>query len=144
LTDAESLQQAIDEDVALVAPDPLWPALFAAERERLVALFPAQWLAIEHFGSTAIPGMPAKPVIDLLAGVASMAAADALTAPLHRSGYTSSAQFNATLADRRWFMRWAAGRRTHHLHVVVHGSDAWQRRLDFRDALRADAALARR
>lgn len=144
MTDAESLQLAIHEEVALVAHDPSWPALFDAERERLLALFPQQLLGIEHVGSTAIPGVPAKPVIDILAGVASMAAADALTAPLLASGYTTSAEFNARLTDRRWFMRWAEGRRTHHLHVVVHGAGEWRRRLLFRDVLRGDQALARR
>lgn len=144
MTDAESLKLAIHEEVALVAHDPSWPVLFAAERERLLALFPGQWLDIAHFGSTAIPGMLAKPVIDLLGGVASMAAADALAAPLLASGYTTSTQFNATLTDRRWFMRWAAGRRTHHLHVVVHDGVEWRRRLLFRDVLRADPALAQR
>ena len=58
------------------------------------------------------------------------------------SGYTTSAEFNATLSDRQWFMRWAEGHRTHHLHVVVHDSPAWQERLRFRDALRDDPGLA--
>lgn len=144
MTDAESLQLAIHEEVVLVAYDASWPALFALEYKRLDALFRGQLLGVEHFGSTAIPGMPAKPVIDILAGVASMAAADALTAPILAAGYTTSVEFNATLTDRRWFMRWAAGRRTHHLHVVVHGADEWRRRLHFRDVLRADPALAQR
>ncbi|MES2950375.1 MAG: GrpB family protein [Pseudomonadota bacterium] len=144
MTEAESLERAIHEDVSLQAYDTQWPALFLAERARLIALFPAQLLDVQHFGSTAIPGMPAKPIIDLLGGVESMAVADALVPPLLRSGYTTSAEFNATLTDRRWLMRWADGRRTHHLHLVVMGSAEWQRRLHFRDALRADANLAER
>jgi GrpB-like predicted nucleotidyltransferase (UPF0157 family) len=107
-------------------------------------LFPSQFLDIEHFGSTAIPGMLAKPIIDLLAGVESMAVADSLAEPLLKSGYTTSAEFNATLIDRRWFMRWANGRRTHHLHIVVFSGDEWRRRLRFRDMLRTDTKLAHR
>jgi GrpB-like predicted nucleotidyltransferase (UPF0157 family) len=144
VTESESLKRAIQEEVALVPYDPQWQSLFQAERERLVGLFPSQFLEIQHFGSTAIPGMPAKPVIDLLAGVESMAVADSLVEPLLNSSYTTSAEFNATLVDRRWFMRWANGRRTHRLHIFVHGGAEWRRRLRFRDMLRTDAELAHR
>ena len=144
MTESESLKRAIQEEVALVPYDPLWPSLFEAERNRLVRLFPTQFVDIQHFGSTAIPGIPAKPVIDLLAGVESMAVADSLVEPLLNSSYTTSAEFNATLVDRRWFMRWANGRRTHHLHIVVHGGAEWRRRLRFRDMLLNDTELAHR
>lgn len=142
MTDQESLQAAIDEDVALHAHDDAWPALFAAERARLLALFAGSLIAIEHIGSTAVPGLAAKPVIDMLAGVASMAVARSLAGPLCASGYATSQEFNATLTERQWFMRWAKGHRTHHLHLVVMGSQPWVERLLFRDALRADPALA--
>lgn len=144
MTESESLERAIHEEVALVPYDPHWSALFTAERDRLLGLFPAQLLDVQHIGSTAIPGMAAKPIIDLMAGVESMAMADLLYVPLLDSGYTTSDAFNATLTDRRWFMRYANGHRTHHLHVVVHGSGIWHQRLSFRDALRADSALAKR
>jgi GrpB-like predicted nucleotidyltransferase (UPF0157 family) len=144
VNESESLERAIHEEVTLVPYDPRWPSLFEAENKRLVRLFPTQFLDIQHFGSTAVPGMLAKPIIDLLAGVESMAVADSLVEPLINSGYTTSAEFNATLIDRRWFMRWANGRRTHHLHIVVFGADEWRRRLRFRDMLRSDAAFAHR
>src|SRR5258705_1141785 len=144
VTENESLERAIHEEVALVPYDLHWPSLFEAERERLVGLFPSQLLDIQHFGSTAIPGMPAKPIIDVLAGVKSRTVADSLVEPLLHSGYTTSAEFNATLTDRRWFMRWAHGRRTHHLHLVVLGGIQWRRRLRFRDMLRSDTKLAHR
>jgi GrpB-like predicted nucleotidyltransferase (UPF0157 family) len=144
VTEGESLERAIHEEVALVPYDPRWPSLFEAERKRLIRLFPTQFLDIQHFGSTAIPGMPAKPIIDLLAGVESMAVADSLVEALLNSAYTTSAEFNATLVDRRWFMRWANGRRTHHLHTVVLGGTEWRRRLRFRDMLRSDTELAHR
>lgn len=144
MTESESLKRAIHEDVALYPYDAHWPDLFLAEHESLLSLFPTQLLDVQHFGSTAIPGMSAKPIIDLLGGVASMGVADAMMAPLLQSHYTTSAEFNATLTDRRWLMRWADGRRTHHLHLVVLGSTAWERRLRFRDAVRADPSLAER
>ena len=143
----DSLLAAIHEEVTLQAYDPRWPGLFAAERDRLRLLspqLPVRLVDIQHIGSTAVPGLAAKPVIDMLAGVESMAAAEALLAPLCAYGYTTSAEFNASLNDRKWLMRWVEGRRTHHLHIVIHGGKVWAQRLRFRDALRADPALAAR
>jgi len=144
LTDAQSLAAAIAEPVILHAHDPAWHQAFDRERDRLRALSPGTFLAIEHIGSTAVPGLVAKPVIDLMAGVASLDGVDALVDRLCENGYTSSREFNATLADRRWLMRWRDGRRTHHLHIVVLDGAPWRERLAFRDALRGDAALAAR
>ena len=147
MNDHDSLNAAIDEGVTLQPYDPRWPGLFAAERDRLLLLapqLPARLVDIQHIGSTAVPGLVAKPVIDMLAGVESMVAAEALLAPLCANGYTTSMEFNASLRDRKWLMRWADGRRTHHLHIVVHSGAVWAGRLRFRDALRADPALAAR
>ncbi len=142
MNDAESLYEAIHEEVALQPYDTSWPARFAAERERLLTLFPDSFTAIEHIGSTAVPGLMAKPIIDMLAGVESMGIARSLSGVLLKAGYTTSAEFNSTLSDRQWFMRWAEGHRTHHLHIVVHGGPAWDQRLRFREALRASPELA--
>ena len=140
VTDDESLQRAIHEEVALHAYNPQWPALFEVGRSRLRSLFP-QIAAIEHIGSTAVEGLDAKPIIDMMAGVAAMEAALLLAGPLCQSGSITSSEFNASLTDRQWFMRWADGHRTHHLHVVVHEGAVWQERLKFRDALRGNAEL---
>ena len=144
MTKDESLLAAIDEAVRLHPYDPSWPEAFAAERGRLASLLPGVFTEIEHIGSTAVPGMLAKPVIDLMAGVESMARARSIAEHVCNSGYTTSTAFNETLVDRQWFMRWAEGHRTHHLHVVVHGGDVWREHLAFRDKLRSDSALAAR
>lgn len=144
MNEQDSLLAAIDEDVCLRTYDPAWTSQFRSESERLVAALPGAFLDIQHIGSTAVPGLLAKPIIDMLAGVESMAVAEALVAPICSAGYTTSAEFNATLVDRRWFMRWADGHRTHHLHVVALGSDAWLARIHFRDALRSSPELATR
>lgn len=144
MTRADSLERAIHERVMLVPYDPAWPGHFAAERARLLELFADALREVVHIGSTAVPGLPAKPIIDLMAGVDSLADADALMAPLLEAGYVTSAEFNAALTDRRWLMRHAEGRRTHHLHLVVHDGRLWRERLAFRTALRADPALAER
>ena len=142
VTEEESLHAAIHEDVALHPYEATWPQAFEAERSRLLTLFPGDFVEIEHIGSTAVPGLKAKPVIDLLAGVQSINDAESLALPLSQAGYATSAAFNASLSDRKWFMRWANGHRTHHLHLVVHGGPAWHERLAFRNALRSRPELA--
>ena len=144
MTDAQSLAAAIAEDVQLGPHDPAWATGFEQERARLLALVPGEFAAVEHIGSTAVPGLPAKPIIDMLAGVASLDGVDALIARLCDNGYSTSAAFNASLSDRKWLMRWKDGHRTHHLHIVVLGAAPWRDRLAFRDALRENVDLARR
>lgn len=144
MNDQESLLAAIHEAVQLQDYDPSWPAIFLLERERLLSLFPGIFIDIQHIGSTAVPGFSAKPIVDILAGVDSMRTAEALAEPLCRCGYNTSPEFNATLVDRKWFMRWADGHRTHHLHVVVYGAEPWCERIRFREALLKCPELAAR
>lgn len=138
------VQRAIAQPVSLADHDPRWRTMFEDEKRRLMDALPGTFLAIEHIGSTAVDGMKAKPLIDLLAGVDSMETAIALNRLLVEHGYTTSASLNDTLPTRQWFMRQEQGVRTHHLHVVVHDSDEWRMRIGFRDALRADPELRRR
>jgi GrpB-like predicted nucleotidyltransferase (UPF0157 family) len=144
MTEQKSLLAAIHEEVRLHPYDASWPSKFGTERQRLTSLLPGVFLEIEHIGSTAVPGMPAKPIIDLLAGVESMAVAKSIAGRICASGYTTSTEFNETLVDRAWFMRWADGHRTHHLHVVVQDGGVWRERLAFRDALRSSPPFAAR
>ena len=144
MPNADSLAQAIVEDVRLAAHDSRWAEQFVTERDRLLEILPGHFTAIEHIGSTSVPQLSAKPIIDILAGVFTLTDADALLEPLCQHGYETSAEFNATLEDRRWLMRHAFGRRTHHLHLVVFGGEQWLRHLQFRDLLRTDSAIAAR
>lgn len=142
MDEQESLNRAIHEEVAIFPYDPAWPSMYEEERDRLQRLFPDDFLAIEHIGSTAVPGLSAKPIIDILAAVDTLSSADELMEPLCQSSYTTSMEFNASLVGRRWLMRWADGHRTHHLHLVVYGSEDWNHRIAFRDRLRASSELA--
>lgn len=142
MNDDESLQQAIHETVEIVPYDSSWPEKFEAERTRLLALFPEDFLQIEHVGSTAVAGLSAKPIIDIMAAVKSIETADALLDPLCAKGYATSSEFNATLKDKRWLMRHAEGRRTHHLHLVLMSGVDWLNKQRFRDILRADPQRA--
>src|SRR5450755_4549254 len=101
--------------VEIVEYDLGWLAAFEAERERLAPLLPAG-VKLHHFGSTAVPGLAAKPVIDMIALVDDL---DAPIAALVQSGrYQYPQAFNATLTHRRFLCYPTAAHRTHHLHLV--------------------------
>jgi GrpB-like predicted nucleotidyltransferase (UPF0157 family) len=134
----QDVLRAIEQPVALVDYDPAWPAQFDDERRRLMDALPGTFVDIAHIGSTAVPGMRAKPLIDLLAGVRTVEAMFAINEVMDRIGYTTSPELNASLQTRQWFMRQSDGIRTHHLHVVVHDEREWDVRIGFRNKLRSD------
>lgn len=125
----------------VVRYDSNWVHLFEAERElHWLALEP--WLVadIEHVGSTSVRGMAAKPVIDMFAGVHDLVAARAAAEPLLALNYRHRPHRpEAHLFDKPPVDDWRG--HTHHLHLTEPGSDLWQERLVFRDALRSDLAL---
>lgn len=131
-----ALAGARDAPVEIVGYDPSWPAAFEAERGRLAPLL--QGVDIHHVGSTAVHGLAAKPVIDMMALVPDL---DAPIAGLvERASYQFPRAFNATLAHRRFLCYPTASHRTHHLHLV-NEREKLERCLRFRDRLRADPAL---
>ena len=134
----------MSDNISLAPANPVWPRLFEEEKAGLSEAFPTRFKGLEHIGSTAVPGLDAKPIIDMLGGVTSLAEADALLEPLCALGWDTSPAFNATLSDRRFLLRWPEGVRTHHLHLVVYGSETWHERLKFRDCLRAHPGVAKR
>jgi GrpB-like predicted nucleotidyltransferase (UPF0157 family) len=133
------------DEIEIVAYDPAWPAQFAQEAARLRAALDGDLvLAIEHFGSTAIPGLAAKPIIDILIGVRALRQARAgFVAPLRRLGYVFWADNPKT--DRLFFVKGMppyGARRTHHVHVGERDGELF-RRLPFRDYLRTHPEAAR-
>jgi GrpB-like predicted nucleotidyltransferase (UPF0157 family) len=125
-----------DAPIEIVEYDPAWLARFASERDRLLRLLPGA--EIHHIGSTAVPGMPAKPVIDLMALVQDLDAP--IVALVEQGGYQYPEAFNAALSHRRWLCRPTAAHRTHHLHLVDEPTEL-ARHLRFRDRLRSSATL---
>lgn len=119
--------------------------MFRAEAARVRSALPAGLIeAVEHFGSTAIPGLVAKPVIDILVAVRSVEAARAAAVgPMEALGYAFWA--DNPKRDRLFFVRGLppAPRRTHHVHMTALDGEMW-RRLSFRDYLRAHEAEAAR
>jgi GrpB-like predicted nucleotidyltransferase (UPF0157 family) len=135
---ARRVHSRIMDAIEIVDYDPRWPGLFAAEAGRLrTTLDPSLILGLEHFGSTAIPGLAAKPIVDILIAVPSIAAARAaFVAPLRTLDYVFWADNPRT--DRLFFVKGMppyGERRTHHVHVTEPGGEMWQR-LPFRDYLR--------
>jgi GrpB-like predicted nucleotidyltransferase (UPF0157 family) len=122
--------------------DPLWPELFADEC-RLLERTLALWLAggVQHIGSTAVPGLAAKPLIDMMAGVRSLEESWSAYEPLRRAGYVCTPH---RPHEAHHFSKPSASpeERTHNLHLTEVGSALWRERLAFRDALRADPGLA--
>ncbi len=129
-----------DAKIELAPYSPAWPEQFAAEAAELRTVL-APWLAgsIEHIGSTAVPGLTAKPVIDIMAPVRSLSEAVPAVEALAALAYV---HFPYKPAEMLWFCKPSPAHRTHHLHLVAAGGDAWHRRLAFRDALRRDPSLA--
>jgi GrpB-like predicted nucleotidyltransferase (UPF0157 family) len=119
----------------------LWPGMFTIERQVLADVL-SPWLAgpIEHVGSTAVPGLSAKPVIDIMAAVESLEASRNAVAALRAIDY-HYAPYRPDVMH--WFCKPGPAMRTHHLHLVPHGSPLWMERIAFRDCLRSDPALAR-
>lgn len=125
----------------LVEYDPAWPSRFVAEAARVRTALGAGVLAIEHVGSTAVPGLAGKPVLDLAIAVDAEPAADACIAPLTAIGYVYRGPYGDD-PRRRYYVRDVDGRRAVQIHLYILPAQAWDEKLALRDALRADAALA--
>lgn len=125
-----------DGPIEIVEYDPAWPDSYRAEYERLAHLLPS--VPVQHIGSTSVPGLAAKPVIDMIALVDDL---DAGVAAAVRAGYTLPLQFNADLVHRRFLCYPSVSHRTHHLHLVDRREDI-ERCLRFRDLLLRDRELA--
>lgn len=123
--------------VRLVDYDPQWPALFEAEAARLRPVVAPLSITLEHIGSTAIPGLCAKPVLDILAGYDDPARLEDCIAGLTAAGYVHRGERG--IPGREFFRRGTP--RAYHIHLARQGGAFWQDHLRFRDALRSDAAL---
>lgn len=116
----------------------LWIELYREEEERIRAAIGHLIIDLQHIGSTAIPGIRAKPILDMMAGVARLKEALMCRAPLEALGYDYAE--HAEVANDYVFGKGVA--RTHLLHVVEYESAEWTNHLRFRDRLRNDWALA--
>jgi len=123
------------DPIVIADYDERWPAMFEDERARIVDAI-GEWLAgIEHVGSTAVPGLAAKPIIDMMPVLRSLDEAQNIIEPLQRLGYEYVPEFEAQIPERRYFRKGIP--RTHHVHAVEASSEFCHRHLAFRDYLRS-------
>jgi len=132
----------MDEQFEIVPYDPTWPVEFKAEAARIRAALDGIALRIDHNGSTAIPGLAAKPIIDIQVSVQSLRPLKTYGGPLQTIGYHHVPHTDDSFCP--FFHRPAGWPHTHHVHVVEAGGAEERRTLAFRDYLRDHVEVARR
>jgi GrpB-like predicted nucleotidyltransferase (UPF0157 family) len=130
-----SLDERFDPAIRIVDPDPAWPGLAAQELARIGDALGDVAVRLEHVGSTAVPGLAAKPVLDLQVSVASVADGESYVGPLEGLGYLFAP--DPASPDHHFFGRPPQRPRTHHVHVCEAGSAHELRHIAVRDFLRA-------
>ena len=125
--------------VQLSPYEPGWQILFLKERDRLQTNIGGYVLDIQHIGSTSVPGMPAKPILDIGIAVRNFEEAVRCIPPMEKLGYTYKAENG--IPRRHYFVKGTP--RTHHVHIVEIESEGWRNNLLFRDYLIRNPGTAR-
>jgi len=112
--------------------DSNWPIIYQAERKLILKACRDKIQAIEHIGSTSVPGLSAKPIIDILLGVGELADADYIIPAMNSLGYDYINKYENVMPYRRYFDK----NKKYHVHCVEVGTSFWERHLAFRDYLR--------
>ncbi|MDM8519471.1 GrpB family protein [Anaerolineales bacterium HSG6] len=126
-------QKSAAYEVKVVPYDPNWVQLFDQEAKRLSTILGDEIIAIHHIGSTAIPGIYAKPILDFLIEVRNIGIINQFNEPLAQCGYEAKGEFG--LPGRRFFSKGAGSERTHHVHIFQANNPEYERHLAFRDYL---------
>jgi GrpB-like predicted nucleotidyltransferase (UPF0157 family)/broad-specificity NMP kinase len=133
--------------VKLASHNPKWKELFKEEKRLLKRTFGDVVIAIEHIGSTAIPGIPAKPIIDMDVGVKSLKIARNMKEKFEKLGYKHRPFMpGRTKEELKWqelYVKGSEEKRTFHAHVTVYGNDYWKNDLLFCAYLRKNPARAK-
>lgn len=130
-----------EQPIDIAEYDPSWPQRFQEEAKLLhEAIAPFCVGPIEHIGSTAVVGLAAKPVLDIMVGVESLDASRAAIPILETIGYC---YYPYRPTEMHWFCKPSPAKRTHHLHLMPFRSQVWIERIAFRDYLRTHPAVAR-
>jgi GrpB-like predicted nucleotidyltransferase (UPF0157 family) len=111
--------------------------MYEEERDRILSVAGEWIVAIEHVGSTAVPDLGGKAIIDIMPAVRSLADAERCVQPLESIGYEYVPQYNEIMPERRYFDKGPPEAQTYHLHMTERTSEFWERHLLFRDFLRA-------
>ena len=131
----------MDQELQIIAYDETWPEAFKAEAARIREALGAVALRVDHNGSTAVPGLAAKPIIDIQVSVRSLHPLDDYGGPLQAIGYVHVAHEDDSFCP--FFHRPLEWPHTHHVHVVERGGAEERRTLAFRDYLREHGRSAR-
>lgn len=126
--------------VELSVYDPQWPSKFGAEKDFLMEVI-GKWFygSVEHIGSTSVPGLIAKPVIDIMFGVKSLEESRSAIDVLVKNGYE---YFPYKEDVMHWFCKPSDSFSTHHLHLIPYESSLWQERIQFRELLLSNKEVA--
>jgi len=125
----------------VVPYDPDWPNLFKIEADRIAAVLGQEVVAIHHIGSTAIPNISAKPIIDMLVEVQDIEKTDDFNGEMTEQGYRPQGAFG--IPGRRFFIKGGDATRTHHIHIFQTGHPRIEQHLNFRDYMIAHPEEAR-
>src|SRR5258708_1292966 len=118
-----------NEKIIIKEYDQKWPGLFELERDELMEAIGHYVADIQHIGSTAIPGLAAKPVIDIMIGLRRLLDAQDCILPIEGMEYEYVPEFEDEFPERRYFRKIKNGIRTHQIHIVEIGTDFWKRHL---------------
>ncbi|MGA3094276.1 MAG: GrpB family protein [Dehalococcoidales bacterium] len=127
--------------VEVVPYDTNWPLMYAAEANLLSAVFGDELVRIHHIGSTSVPGLQSKPIIDMLAEVRDIKIIGSLNPTMIATGYTPMGEYG--IPGRRYFFKGPEEKHSHHLHAFQTGHAEVARHLLFRDYLRSHPQEAR-
>ena len=122
-----------NDEVSLSPYQEVWARLFEEEKKRLEVIG-AGVLDVQHIGSTAVPGIKAKPILDIGVAVANFEEAFTLVPPIERLGYTYRGENG--IPRRHYFVKGPPNKRTHHIHMFEEANEEWAKHLLFRDYLR--------
>jgi len=136
-----TINRVLANPVLIVPYDPSWPGQYLDESKLIRSAMGPYLQAIEHIGSTSVPGLSAKPIIDILGGMFKLEDAFTIIPALEQIGYTYVPEYEMQLPDRRYLTRFRNDRAKIHLHLVKTHSPLWQNHLIFRDRLIADSHL---
>jgi GrpB-like predicted nucleotidyltransferase (UPF0157 family) len=132
------------EPIIIVNYNPAWPRLYEEEKMHILDFIGEYIEEIQHVGSTSVPDLGAKPIIDIMIGIRNLSLVDKCVQPLQSLGYEYLGEFG--IPGRHYFRKPPAAltrRRTHHVHMVETNHDGWRKTLLFRDYLRTHLEDAR-
>jgi GrpB-like predicted nucleotidyltransferase (UPF0157 family)/prolyl-tRNA editing enzyme YbaK/EbsC (Cys-tRNA(Pro) deacylase) len=136
-----TINRQLFQSVFIAPYDPNWKSRFYEEKMNILAAAGKYFKDIEHIGSTAVPGLAAKPIVDVMAGAVSLDDAPHFIPPLEAIGYQYIQKYEIQMPERRYLTRSVNNQVVTHLHIVGFNSPFWKRHLAFRNQLIANPDL---